>query len=841
MNILKNLTNGLNPNAEQKKDADTAAAIGDATGASANDVRNLLDKVTNMRFKAAANKVIAENEKAKEKANEKAKEKPNPFELVARTALKTIQQKNLSPEQIAQKRAEVIKAQNAAKDAAEKAEREAQEKKDRDTCGKNTNRLQIMINTRIPGHEKLRYEPSMTIKSELVDKGKNVYVNTFIEFNKDKIYDVKKTTTVKQDPAYSDHSNINNPDVYKQFFEKRRFLELIRRNFKKTEKYLQDVQEKGEEIVETEQYEKNKVITWNKEFKKLEERKNEIEAIQNIEKLPNLVTDLDTLIKNVETNETNKLKNPPGILLDNAALISGLNTRIQTNKENQTQREIKKLTEIFNADQHSRINRENLERAKKNVDNSSLPISKENENNATFLKRLRAEQLKRQDTSKIEILNIDNEMKSLTNKIDGQQEVNEKILKQNIRLTLDVLFTNDNVFYIRENPYTIYGYEWLNEDIDDWSEDAGIRLMNESKIKTEFNAFESGKAKFKKKNLHDDYIKYLNTFWEKYAKYDRYPVFDTLEKFMRDKNKLITDTSKSIKVKDFLYKYTNDDIKKAEADERNPKIESPYFKEQKRIRLNDIRRVQNDRTKLKAIITPIPKNNGRIIKFSADSEEPDYATKEGEDEEDKQLVAEAIQLDKQLKKRELGSSTVIIQDGKPIINKGKEEEDFEFDDADKEILGLEEEEEEEEEEGSNKNKTGGDPPTKEEEEVYGKGLCYYVVEIDLDIYPGKEISSDHKGRLSCGKKKERILRSWQKLTGRPEGNRPNLDIKKIKYYRNLNVNRDMKAGSQNARTKYKKNRFTTKIQKRKTTRKKKHYNRRTRNTKRKRTVKRRRS
>jgi len=254
--------------------------------------------------------------------------------------------------------------------------------------------------------------------------------------------------------------------------------------------------------------------------------------------------------------------------------------------------------------------------------------------------------------------------------------------KNNIKLTLESLFSEGNLFYLNGNKYSIFNYTWLNSSK---IEKQNIQSVSRNPLFQQYSS-RAAASPHKKNSLINDYIYYLNYFWRKY--YDAingdYPVYRNLDEF-----------------------YKKENLK------------------------NGKRYTTNEWVDAKRVLNAAPQN----VKYAIVK---------------RNMEIRRLYSDKRYNPRmsqDLFKKIVDLDTGNKL----------------KLATGV---------------RVGGALST-----IDKNGVCYYVVIIDLELFPKEKITSVDEYRLNCDMKKIEIVKAYNELLGRKAPLPPLLSFEGTKGYR----------------------------------------------------------
>jgi hypothetical protein len=207
--------------------------------------------------------------------------------------------------------------------------------------------------------------------------------------------------------------------------------------------------------------------------------------------------------------------------------------------------------------------------------------------------------------------------------LKNDPNIKESELKQfgesNTRMLLDLLFAEDNPFVPYVQPFTIVRYEEM--------ESVTLQQENPASIVGYKDPTEG-----RNNALYEDYIDYLNTFWEHKAEAVKsksnsdpnYPIYPTIELFYKGVKKADQNELKLLSIEkptgSDVYKST--DLKEAQ---KKIKGETPYFTQKRRDRQNQLSKLDNNGRSSNAIPDDIDDQASNFIK--SEEEGPDFKHK----------------------------------------------------------------------------------------------------------------------------------------------------------------------------------------------------------------------
>jgi hypothetical protein len=254
--------------------------------------------------------------------------------------------------------------------------------------------------------------------------------------------------------------------------------------------------------------------------------------------------------------------------------------------------------------------------------------------------------------------------------------------KNNIKFTLEALFSKGNLFYLNGNKYSIFNYTWLNSSK---IEKQNIQNVSRNPLFQQYSS-RAAASPYKKNSLINDYIYYINYFWRKY--YDtidgEYPIYRNLDEFYKKEN-----------LKNGR-RYTNNEW-------------------------SDAKRILNSAPQ--NVKYAIVKRNMEIRRLYSDKRYNPRMTQD--------LFKKIVDLD-------AGNKLKLASDVR----------------------------------------IGGAWST-----IDKNGVCYYVVIVDLELFPKEKITSIDEYRLSCEMKKIEIVKAYNELLGRKVPPPPLLAIEGTRGYR----------------------------------------------------------
>jgi len=328
----------------------------------------------------------------------------------------------------------------------------------------------------------------------------------------------------------------------------------------------------------------------------------------------------------------------------------------------------------------------------------------------------------------------------------------------NIQITLDTLFPKGGHLYLNGAKYSIFDYTWTNKKT--YKIESGEEIKNNP-----FYVQYVTKTKYSGKNrLINDYIEYLNKFWRKFSSSSsQVPLYRNIEEFYKMENRLHRDQyspDELVEARRILDRATND-IKYAIYG-RNLEISKL---------INDNRHVPNPTAKMFEDIVKLDSSNklnlvsSRYGSTNAYRYGPIYDPRYPYPYPYPYPNTRQRQLPPQQQTRRRPPIAVPVPVPLPVANV---------------IQG-----------GYPFSRSSYNYSTSRPQKV-----CYYVIIIDLEIFPKDEIGPLDDYRLGCQLRKLEIKKAFRQVLGMSPVDTPELSIYGVKNYgkskRRLEIEKDAK-------------------------------------------------